>query len=278
MNCLLPLLFTALVADAPKVETRFEQVAPVPPNARPARSPDQGRAVVLVHGYIFHLSSTTVGVPAFRDWQRPGSTLVKALGKDADVYSFAYGQNAALDEVVKQGALKEAVASLRKLGYREIVLLGHSAGGLIARQFVEDNPDCGVTRVVQLCAPNCGTPTARTKVHAVQQAFVDSLTPENREKTLTARAGTRIPASVEFVCVLGYCDAKHEGDGVVPCAAQWSADLRKQGIPVVLLEAAHNVAPRSARAAEVLAKVVREKSERWTEARVEQVRKDFFKD
>ena len=36
-------------------------------------------------------------------------------------------------------------------------LVGYSAGALIARYFVEDSPDYGVTKVIQVCAPNGGS-------------------------------------------------------------------------------------------------------------------------
>src|SRR5207248_2163903 len=178
----------------------------------------------------------------------PGCILVNALQREADVFSFAYGQNASLDDVVKQGGIAEAVAKVKRLGYKEIVLLGHSAGGLIARQFIEDNPDCGVTRVIQLCAPNGGTPTAKRKVHASQQAFIDCLTEEGRQSCLKARAGKRIPDKVEFVCVLGYLEGMTGTDGVVPCLCQWPADLQKQCIPVVPLVASHYESTRTEQA------------------------------
>src|SRR5204862_7217419 len=155
--------------------------------------------------------------------------------------------------------------------------LAHSAGGLVARQVVEDNPDLGVTKVIQGCVPNAGTPSAKTKVHASQQAFIDSLTPESRQKALEARGAKRIPAGIEFVCVLGHLDATNETDGVVPCICQWSPDLRKQCIPVVSLEVSHHQTTRTARGAETLARLVREKQVRWENAQVEQVTQQLFK-
>lgn len=274
---LLPLLCSTLLSAAPKVETRFEQVAPVPPNANPTRSPNQQRAVILLHGFIYHQREETVAVPAFRPWQTPDCTLVKALKPEADVYAFAYGQNACLDDIVKQSGLTNAVAQLKKLGYKEIILLGHSAGGLVARHFVEDNPDCGVTKVIQVCTPNGGTLAAKMKVHASQQAFVDCLTPEVRLKTLEARGARKVPDKVEFVCVLGFLELLTDTDGIVPCVCQWSEDLRKQCIPVVPLGVNHHLSTRSEKAAELLAKLVREKQPRWEAGQVEQMCKQLFK-
>ncbi len=277
MNPLLLLLCSALLAQAPKIESRLEQVGPVPPNTEMTRSKGQGRAVILVHGFIFHFREASVSRAAFREWQKPGSVLVKALQKEADVYSFAYTQNASLDEIVKLGGLLEAVGTLKKLGYSEIVLLGHSAGGLIARQLIEDNPDCAVTKVIQVCTPNAGTPTAETRVHAIQQAFTDSLSPAGREKTLKARAAKRIPDRINFVCVLGYLDETPDTDSVVPCAAQWTIDLWKQGVPVERLLASHHASTRDPKAAEVLARLVRDKQPRWDAARAEKTAKELFK-
>jgi pimeloyl-ACP methyl ester carboxylesterase len=277
MYALLPLLCSAFLAEAPTVQTRLEQVGPVPPNAQFMRSKDQSRAVILIHGFIYHLREKSVSTAAFREWQRPGCILVKALQKDSDVFSFGYAQNASLDDIVKQGKLLEGIAALKILGYREIVLLGHSAGGLIARQTIEDNPDCGVTKVVQVCTPNGGTPTAETKVHACQQSFVDCLSPAGREKCLKARADRKLPEKVEFVCVMGYLEDMPDTDSVVPCKAQWTADLWKQGVPVERIQASHHSATRDAKSAEVLARLTREKQPRWDAARIDKTVKDLFK-
>ena len=274
---ILPLLFSILMTANPQIESRLEQVGPVPVNGELTRSIGQTRAVILVHGYYFHLRESHVPRAALRPWQKPGCTLVKTLQKEADVFSFGYGQNASLEDVVKFGGFGDEVARVKQLGYREIILLGHSAGGLIARQFVEDNPDCGVTRVVQVCTPNGGTPTAKAKVHASQQVFVDSLTEEARQKCLKDRAGKRIPDKVEFVCVLGYLEGMKETDGVVPCACQWSVDLQKQCIPVVPLSVSHHESTRTEKAAKALAKLVREKQPRWQTSQVEQCCKQLFK-
>src|SRR5947199_4962219 len=101
-------LACALLAPAgPKVESKFEQVAPVPAGGEPARAPGRARAVVLIHGYRLHLHDRSVGRPEFRPWQRPGSALVKELAGDADVFAFAYGQNACLSDVVERSRLAE---------------------------------------------------------------------------------------------------------------------------------------------------------------------------
>jgi pimeloyl-ACP methyl ester carboxylesterase len=277
MTTLHALLCAPLLFAAPHIESRLEQVGPAATGGQFKRSANRDRAVILLHGFILHLNESSVTTPVFRSWQRTDSVLVRALRADSDVFSYAYAQNGCIDDIVRHGGLREAVATVRKLGYREIVLLGHSAGGVIARQLVEDHPDCGVTRVIQVCSPNGGTPTARTKVFAAQQPFLDCLTPEGRQKCLEGRAGKRIPANVEFVCVLGHGEGSFETDGVVPCSCQWSEDLRKQGVPVVPLVCGHHHATRLPRGAEVLARLVRDRQPRWEPARVEEMSRELFK-
>src|SRR5205809_1170773 len=102
MNALLSLACSALLAPAnPKIETRLEQVGPVPPNKVLTRSPNQDRAVLLLHGFVVHVFEADVARAAFRPWQVPDALLVRTLQKEADVFSFAYGQNAPLDDLVR---------------------------------------------------------------------------------------------------------------------------------------------------------------------------------
>ncbi len=133
------------------VETFYIQVAPAPRAAKEVlRSPDQDRAVVLIHGLRVHpFNHKLIGRAFLHDWQKPSSLLVQLLGKDSDVYSFAYAQNESVETIAAGSGLKDCVRRLREMGYRSVVLVGHSAGGLLARHLIEDNPDCGVTRVVQ---------------------------------------------------------------------------------------------------------------------------------
>src|SRR5207244_2414497 len=122
----------------------------------------------------------------------------------ADVFAFAYSQDVPLETVADGPGLRDGVRRLKALGYREIVLVGHSAGGLVARQFVEDYPGAGVTKVVQVCAPNGGSAWAKARmaVRKKQEAFLASLTRKDRRLSLHERAEKRIPADVEFVCVV----------------------------------------------------------------------------
>lgn len=272
MSLNLPALI-ALVLAAPAVETRFAQVAP-PPGA--ARAADRERAVVLLHGLLIHpFSKENVAKAIFHDWQAPDSLLVKRLAKDSDVFAFAYSQNAPADEVAASADLAAAVRSLRERGYRQVVLVGHSAGGVIARLFVEDNPGVGVTKVVQVCAPNGGSAWARVKaVRANQVDFLTSLTKETRRKALRERSDKEIPADVEFACVVA--NAAVTGDGLVNTRAQWTEDLQRQGVPAFPVNTTHWFAVRGRKGAELLAELVREPLPRWDAKKVGEARRKIF--
>jgi pimeloyl-ACP methyl ester carboxylesterase len=264
----------ALAPALPPVETAFVQVAPVYREAAACqRSPGQARAVVLIHGLLPHpFSRDNVARPLFHEWQKPAGLLVKRLGQGSDVFAFAYGQNVPADEVAESLALREDVRRLRALGYREIVLVGHSAGGVIAREFVEDNPDAGVTKVIQVCAPNGGSGWA--SMHAVranQVDFLASLTKSTRRRTLSARAGKAIPAHVEFACVVG--TGTVVGDGLVRTSCQWTEELQRQGVPAYPLGASHWSAVRGKKGAELLAELVRTPQPRWDARQVAAARR-----
>jgi pimeloyl-ACP methyl ester carboxylesterase len=254
----LSLLCALLAPDAPTVKSLSEQVAPRPADGRWVRRPDQKRAVVLIHGFHFHLREESVRKAELRPWQLPNSTLVKELARDADVFAFAYGQNASLKTIAAQPAL------------------GHSAGGLIARQFVEDHPDAGVTKVIQVCSPNEGSPLADVQVAEAQRAFLESLTAAARRRSLKERADVHIPKGVQFVCVVATRDRTRTTDGVVPCASQWSADLRDQGVPARLLTASHREAVRGSPGAKLVAKLVQEEQPRWKPEQVRAALKEIL--
>lgn len=273
----LTLLCVLSFNDAPVVESICQQVAPVNVGNQWRRSADQSRAVVLLHGFHLHFRDKNVPKAELRPWQRADSALVNELGKHADVFVFAYGQNVALDVIVKESNLAPSVAELRKLGYKEVVLLGHSAGGLIARQFVEDNPDAGVTKVIQICSPNGGSPLTKLTAPKSQKAFLQCLTADHRKKCLDLRCDKKIPDHVQFICVIAKSNADANSDGVVSCASQWTADLQKQGVGAVCVVGSHREVVRDAKLARTLAGLVREEQMRWPPERVEKTRKEVFR-
>jgi hypothetical protein len=272
----LTLLCTLTVSGDAGVQSICQQAAPVPANGKWTRSPNRTRAVLLIHGFHYHLTNKSVPKAELRPWQKSDSPLVKELAKNADVFVFAYGQNVALDVVVKESKLQGSVAQLPKLGYTEIVLVGHSAGGLIARHFVEDHPDAGVTKVIQVCSPNGGSPLANSTVPKSQKVFVECLSVDGRRKCLELRGDKRIPEKVQFVCVIARSKKTSDTDGVVPCGCQWTADLHKQGIPAVCVVSGHREVVRDAKLAETLAGLVRDKQERWSPERLAKAKKEIF--
>ena len=96
----------------------------------PTTPSEKTRAVVLLPGLFVHpVRPAKASQPWRRDWQEPNSELVKALAPDFDVFAFSYAQTVRVDEVAHRPGLRDAIARLRKAGYKEIVLVGHSAGG-----------------------------------------------------------------------------------------------------------------------------------------------------
>ena len=266
-------LLLTLVGGSEPVETKFRQVQPVPGEAM-ERTPGRPRAVLLLHGLRIHpLSNAKVYEAQFHDWQLPGSVLVKALGRDADVFAFAYGQNARLESIAATPALANAVGKLRFLGYTEIILLGHSTGGVVARLFVEDQPHAGVTKVIQVCAPNDGSSWAKLNFSVAkdQEPFLHSLTKKERLLWNGLREDKKIPANIDFLCVVGASGPL--GDGMVACKSQWSRDLQKQGIPAARLATTHLTVLRSPKTVEKIVEMLREEHPRWSADKVQALRK-----
>jgi Alpha/beta hydrolase family len=267
-------LTLALLATQPAVETRLVQVAPpVKSETVPLRSPGQARAVVLFHGFRPHpLSDTSAWQPDLSSWEEPNSALVKALSRDADVFALGYAQHLPVDEVARAPALARYVESLRQAGYTDVVLIGYSAGALVARYFVENTGGGGVTKVIQVCPPNGGSSWGKftAGVRQSQEPFLASLTKEARLRALRERADLHIPPGVEFVCVVGAFG--RTGDGLVRYDCQWTRELQQQGVPAVLLHTPHVTAMHSKSMAQRLADLVREPQPRWTTAQVEAAR------
>jgi pimeloyl-ACP methyl ester carboxylesterase len=272
MYMTLPILWLVF-ASTPAIETQFTQVASAQTKGDWWKTPDKTRAVVLIHGLLVHpFSKDSVGRPHLHGWQKPNCLLVKRLAREADVFAFSYAQTVSADEIAECAALEKHVRKLRQDGYREIVLIGHSAGGVIARQFVEDHPDCGVTKVIQVCAPNVGSGWAKWQtVRANQIDFLDSLTKPARKRSLTERADKEIPEHIEFACVVG--TGTVVGDGLVSNRSQYPPDLQKQGVPAYPFNSTHWMVLRSSKGVELVARLASETQPRWDAAQVEAIRR-----
>lgn len=272
----------ALCADPAPVEVTIElwQVAP-DTSEKPWTTPDapskKARAVVLLPGLFIHpVRPAKASQPWRRDWQEPKSDLVKTLAADSDVFAFSYAQTVALDAIARSPEMRNTIARLRKAGYKEVVLVGHSTGGVIAREFVEHYPDAGVTKVIAVAAPLAGVELANAKVGypKVQAPFVQSLTPEARAGAAKAHKNV-LGKDVPFACVV--CKLKLvETDGLVPTRSQWPDDLQKCGVPIVHSPAHHFVVMQNAAAIKTIAELAREKLARWSPEETEQARKVLF--
>jgi pimeloyl-ACP methyl ester carboxylesterase len=268
-------IIMCLLGTSDGLDTRFAQVYPLPKvKEAMERTPTQHRAVLLIAGLRMHsFSAAKVHQAQFHDWQSPSSHLVQVLGKNADVFAFAYAQNVPVDVIAQHASLAENIQKLRRMGYEEIILLGHSAGGIVARNFVEENPNSGVTRVVQVCAPNLGSSWAKADVtvRRDQEPFMHSLTKEERLKSCQRRQDRRIPPNVQFLCVVG--STGNLGDGIVSISSQWPEDLQAQGIPAARLSTTHFFAVRSAGSAARIADLTFQFSPRWSAEELTQRRK-----
>ena len=263
-----------LPSAEPPMQSLFIKAGPNPFVV--GRSTGQTRAIVLIHGLGLHLFSREKIIQARpRTWQSATSPLVHRLARDADVYAFAYSQTAPVERVAERTELIRHIRRLVNEGYTEIVLIGHSAGGLIARQLVEDHPDCGVTRVVQVNAPNAGSPWAALKVsREAQTAFFTSLSVTAREKWQTLRKTTALPENVQFACVVG--KLRLGGDGVVSCRSQWTDDLQRQGVPAFALPLGHRDALTTTKGIELLGKLAVAPLPRWDAQKVKATREQIL--
>lgn len=233
------------------------------------------KAVLLIHGLVLHMiRPTNAGRPEMLDWQQPKAPLVQALADEFDVFSMSYAQTTACDTVASCPGMRDQVEKLRKAGYKEIVLIGHSAGGLVARQFAERFPNSGVTKVIEVCAPNTGTELATIGVGLpkTQVPFIKSLAPQPRT---VAVEPIKLDDKFEFVVVV--CKLRgFPHDSLVSVESQWPKDLQKQGVPAVLVGINHFDAMKGAHSVSAINELAREKLVRWTPEQVEKSRRILF--
>jgi pimeloyl-ACP methyl ester carboxylesterase len=263
-----------LIVAAPMVHlpTAFWQITPAYHDATVVRNKD--RAVLLVHGLVPRpVQPAKAAIPEAHSWQKSDSHLVRNLAADFDVFGFSYAQTVPVDGVCWSDGLRLAVKALKTAGYRDVVLVGHSAGGVIVRQFAEHFPDSGVTKVIIVAAPHDGSPWAlipQFGLAANQVPFIKSLTPHTRRQQRLR--GKQLADGLEVCCVV--CKLPRlAGDTIVPASSQWPEEFQKQGIPASLVAVNHFDAVRSAEGAAVIAGLARDKLTRWTPEQVEQGRK-----
>jgi hypothetical protein len=272
-----------IVAFVPVVElpSKFWGITP---EVLEAELPDLKRksdkAVLLVHGLLPRpLHPERAEKPDVHNWQEPSSALVKGLAPEFDVFGFSYAQTGGVDSVAMCRGLTDGVAALKKAGYKEIVLIGHSCGAIISRRFVELHPDAGVTKVVSVAGPYLGSVWARLPTFTLpkpQVPFIQSLLPETREEWEKGWERT-VSKDLEFCCVL--CKTPRlAGDTVVPLRSQWPEELQRQGIPAVLVPCTHFDAMTCDKGVKAVLEVTRGKVLRWKPEEVAKARAALFGD
>lgn len=280
MTASLPIVLSMLAAPTATLPTEFRPVAPQ--MLIQAYGQDnfkrKERAAILIHGMkLFPFRPQRANIAELHEWQVPESELPRLLGPDFDVFGFGYAQTVPVDAIAHAPGLRQAVAQLRRTGYSEIVLIGHSCGGLIARQFIEAYPDTGVTKVIQVAAPNLGSDLAvmKTGYHRVQASMVESCIPAVRQ-SIVQKNRRLIPPKIEFATVV--CKVPgFDGDVLVWMDAAWPEDLQRQGIPATLVGINHFDAMKGAVSVKVIGELAREKLIRWSPEQVEQARKVMFR-
>jgi hypothetical protein len=260
---------TAVWQVAPHVKAEFDgQKVPM--------QKTKTRAVILIHGLMLHpILVEKATRTELHDWQLAKNDLTKALAPDFDVYAFSYAQTTPVDVVASCPGLISFVQKVREAGYQEIILIGHSAGGVVCRQFVERYPKAGVTKVIQVAAPNGGSELAQISfgVPRLQASFVKSLAPPLR--TTIAKESPPLPKDLEFCCVV--CKLRGvQNDTLVTTESQWSPDLRKQGIPATLVLINHFEALKAPHAVSAINELAREKLVRWDETQTDQAREVLY--
>lgn len=239
------------------------------------RSPGRRDAVILLPGLDLRDDGDSPAKPRFVDWQGSTSPLVKAFSRHADVFSVCYAQTSPVEEIASFPELRDAVGKIKRLGYDNITMLGHSAGGLIARHFVEEHPQLGVTKVIQIAAPNGGTKLAYWGVNLLQvpkdqERFVESMSPGHRAEVLKSREKKSIPASIDFVAAVCCTSPTSRGDGAVNRHCQWPVDLQNQGVPCVCLTGSHNEVMAHEDCLKVYCRLLTQPQPRWGTTQVQQ--------
>ncbi len=274
--CLTVALALTPFTDLP---TQFWGITPAVTEGEIAElKPKREQAVVLIHGLIPRvLRPEKADRPEEHSWQTEDSLLVKGLKDNYDVFGFSYAQTQSVDTIAVSNGLRDGIAALKKAGYKSIILVGHSVGAIIAREFVAVYPKAGVTKVVAVAAPFLGSGWAKLPnftLPKTQVEFINSLLPSVREPRVKEYPLT-IAKDVEFCCVL--CrTARMDHDTVVSFASQWPIDLQDQGIPLLLTNCTHFDAMTSEEPVKAILQVVKGKVVRWEPKQVEQARTALF--
>ncbi len=251
------------ITDLP---TMFWGIAPeVKYSDLPSLKKKHDKAVVFIHGlqpHVFHPEKATK--PQVHEWQEPGGSLVKLLAEEFDIFGFSYAQMQSVDSITLSRGLRVGINALEAAEYKEILLIGHSAGAIICREFVECFPADGITKVIAISGPYQGSGWAKLPTFTLpktQVAFINSLLPEVRI-ALQKERDVKLPKSLEFCCVLTKWN-RTDHDTVVSLKSQWPPDLQDQGIPAVLASCNHFDVMTNDAAIKTVAELAKGKVVRW---------------
>jgi pimeloyl-ACP methyl ester carboxylesterase len=267
------MFFTALTATSvlmltpiTDLPTVFWGISPeVKSSDIPALKKKNDKAVVFIHGllpHVFHPERATQ--PEVHDWQVSSGLLAKQLADDYDIFGFSYAQSQSVDSITLCRGLRTGINAIEAAQYKEIVLIGHSAGAIIARQFAEFFPEDGITKIICISGPHLGSGWAKLPTFTLpktQVAFINSLLPDVRTALHKERA-IKLPKDLEACCVLSKWN-RTDHDTIVNLRSQWPTDLQDQGIPAVLASCNHFDVMTNEAAVKSITELVRGKIVRW---------------
>jgi len=239
--------------------------------------PTHKKAVVLVHGLLPRpLHPELAEVPEPHNWQKPTVEVVKILAEEFDVFGMSYAQTLPVDLVPLSKEFREGIATLKKLGYTQIVLVGHSAGGVLVRRFVELFPDAGVTKIIMVGTPHLGSGWTNFPARFIpkqQSRFIESLSESYRIEA--TKCAPPLSEKLEACCVV--CKLPRlKSDTIVGLRSQWPEDLQNQGIPVILAQCNHFEAMTSLEIAKTIAEAAKNRVIRWNKDDTDRARKVLF--
>lgn len=275
MNVLFATLALSL-SPAYELPTAVWQMVPLVDGEMKAPKVTKTKAVLCIPGLYPHpLRPEKATLPEMHPWFEPKAPLLAALAGEFDVYAFGYAQTVPIDLVADCNGLRNAVERLRKAGYAEIVLVGHSAGGLVAHHFAERNPKSGVTKVIPVSAPYTGSDLAdiTLPLPRTQVSYIKSLAPQPRKDAIAAIKA--FPKDIEICCVL--CKVSRlPNDIMVGLDSQWPEEVRKQGIPATLVAVNHFEAIKAPQGVTMVADLAKAKLVRWEQADITKAKEIIF--
>ncbi|MBF0439657.1 MAG: alpha/beta fold hydrolase [Magnetococcales bacterium] len=223
----------------------------------------RAEAVVLIHGYFsgedVWARSGVVGELESAGWSYGGSVTATLRGIDFKSSSVGNAKRAVYladlpseaPLLVQAQQLKEVVLAIKKRrGAERMVLIGHSAGGVVARLFMVREPNMAMQGVITIASPHLGTDKAEVVGLLASTPFsmvapmmgADTL---NRSKSLYDDLVRERPGSFlywlnrqphpksRYISVVRKDSFALFGDNLVPV---WSQDMAKvealQGMPL----------------------------------------------